>query len=145
MQTLSLVHFKAAVLGLPRIDRVLGDSALSGYVLGRAACLHLLQRCDDLRLRVPALAHTLSSIPNHTSVCPDLGEQVITTKYRFEQFRPDLCMKIDPAKRNYLLLGDSHSTALWYGLTKLMPNANILQASVSGCNPTLRCFFTQPQ
>lgn len=66
-----------------------------------------------------------------------VGTCFITTKYRFEQFRADLCMKVDPEKSNYLLLGDSHSAVLWYGLTKLMPAANILQASVSGCNPVL--------
>ena len=49
---------------------------LSGYVRGRAVCPLLLQRSDNLRLRMPALAHTLSSIRNHTSGCVDLGEQV---------------------------------------------------------------------
>src|SRR5580658_2112819 len=76
MQTLGLVRFQTAVLGLPCVDRVLGHSVLSGYVLRCTACLHLLQRSDDLRLRMPAPAHTLSSIRNHTSVCADLGEQV---------------------------------------------------------------------
>jgi hypothetical protein len=78
MQTLRLVHFKAALLGLPGIDRVLGHSVLSGYILGCATCLDLLQRNNDLRLRVPALAHTLSSIRNHTAVCAEIGEQVST-------------------------------------------------------------------
>jgi hypothetical protein len=66
-----------------------------------------------------------------------IGTCFITTKYHFSQFQADSCMKIDPDRKNYLLLGDSHSAALWYGLDKMMPNANILQASVSGCNPVL--------
>ncbi len=77
-QTLRLVHFQAAVLGLPRLDCVLENYMLSGYILGRGACFDLLQRSDELRLRVPALAHTLSSIRNHTCVCADLAEQVMS-------------------------------------------------------------------
>ena len=48
-QALGLVHFKAAILGLPDVDRVLGHSILPSYVLRCTACLHLLQRSDDLR------------------------------------------------------------------------------------------------
>lgn len=65
------------------------------------------------------------------------GTCFLTSKSRFQDFRPDLCMHIDQGKSNYLLLGDSHSAVLWYGLAKQMPGANILQASVSGCKPVL--------
>jgi hypothetical protein len=65
------------------------------------------------------------------------GTCFITSRDRFDEFRPDLCMQIDPQRSNYLLLGDSHSAALWYGLAKQMPGANILQASASGCTPVL--------
>jgi hypothetical protein len=48
-----------------------------------------------------------------------------------------VCLRIDPAKDNYLLMGDSHSAVLWYGLQAQMNGVNILQASASGCNPVL--------
>ena len=64
-----------------------------------------------------------------------VGTCFITSKYSFSAYRSDLCLKIDPAKDNYLLLGDSHSAMLWTGLHKELTDINILQASVAGCNP----------
>jgi hypothetical protein len=64
-----------------------------------------------------------------------VGTCFVTSKYSIDAFRPDLCMQVDPAKDNYLLLGDSHSAMLWSGLHREMGGAHILQASVAGCNP----------
>ena len=55
---------------------------------------------------------------------------------RFKDYRPDVCLRQDPAKKkNYLLVGDSHSAVLWYALSQSLPDANILQASVTPCKP----------
>jgi hypothetical protein len=40
-------------------------------------------------------------------------------------------------KKNYLLVGDSHSAHLWYGLSFVFRANNFLQATVAGCLPTL--------
>jgi peptidoglycan/LPS O-acetylase OafA/YrhL len=56
---------------------------------------------------------------------------------RFEDFRPDACMHFDAAKKNYLLLGDSHSAALWYGLSNQGTDVNIMQATSAGCKPNI--------
>jgi hypothetical protein len=54
----------------------------------------------------------------------------------FKDYRPDICLKEDPAKKkNYLLIGDSHSAVIWYALSKSLPDANILQASATPCKP----------
>jgi hypothetical protein len=45
------------------------------------------------------------------------------------------CLKIDPARKNYLLIGDSHAAHFWYGLQTAYPNINFLQATASGCKP----------
>jgi hypothetical protein len=114
--------------------KLLGVTGLA-MACSAAVALALLS-LNGLKSRFPANAIKVADMMD-AQPQTRVGTCFITTKYRFEQFRPDLCMKIDPAKKNYLLLGDSHSAALWYGLTKLLPAVNILQASVSGCNPIL--------
>lgn len=52
-------------------------------------------------------------------------------------FSEDVCLKLDKQKPNYLLIGDSFAAHLWYGLNQAF-DANILQATASGCKPTLR-------
>lgn len=64
------------------------------------------------------------------------GSCFITVGNDFGDYRPDLCLRLDPARRNYLLLGDSHAAQLWYGLDR-SEDANILQATASGCKPTI--------
>jgi peptidoglycan/LPS O-acetylase OafA/YrhL len=66
-----------------------------------------------------------------------LGSCFITTRYTFSDFRKDICLQIDPGKKNYLLLGDSHSAALWYGLNKVLATDNVMQATASGCKANL--------
>jgi peptidoglycan/LPS O-acetylase OafA/YrhL len=54
----------------------------------------------------------------------------------YKDFRPDICLKQDPAKKkNFLLVGDSHSAVLWYALSQSLLDANILQASATPCKP----------
>jgi peptidoglycan/LPS O-acetylase OafA/YrhL len=48
------------------------------------------------------------------------------------------CLHQDPSKKNYLLLGDSHAAHLWYGLQKTFPEINFLEASASGCEPSVQ-------
>ena len=46
------------------------------------------------------------------------------------------CMRLDPKRPNYLLVGDSHAAHLWFGLAAAMPQVNIMQATASGCRPS---------
>jgi len=52
-------------------------------------------------------------------------------------FSPASCLRVDPSRENVLLFGDSHAAQLWYGLAKVSPNINFLEATSSGCEPTL--------
>jgi peptidoglycan/LPS O-acetylase OafA/YrhL len=55
---------------------------------------------------------------------------------RFEDYKPDVCLHRDPAKKvSYLLVGDSHSAVLWSALAHALPDANVLQASGAPCKP----------
>ena len=55
-----------------------------------------------------------------------------------QQFDVQTCLKPDPARPNYLLLGDSHAAHLWLGLSTAMPEANIMQATASLCRPAVQ-------
>ncbi|HVE14338.1 MAG TPA: acyltransferase family protein [Elusimicrobiota bacterium] len=55
----------------------------------------------------------------------------------FADFRRDLCLREEPAKRNYLLIGDSHAAALWWGLSRGIDGTNVMQATAASCTPGL--------
>ena len=48
------------------------------------------------------------------------------------------CLRLDPARKNYLLIGDSHAAHLWYGLDKVFTGVNFMQATASNCAPTIQ-------
>ena len=51
-------------------------------------------------------------------------------------FKPEECLKIDPGRRNILIVGDSHAAHLWFGYQKVS-DANVMQATASGCKPVI--------
>jgi peptidoglycan/LPS O-acetylase OafA/YrhL len=54
------------------------------------------------------------------------------------KFDATRCLHQDPSRKNYLLIGDSHAAHLWYGLQKTFPEINFLEASASGCEPSVK-------
>jgi peptidoglycan/LPS O-acetylase OafA/YrhL len=67
-----------------------------------------------------------------------LGTCFISSGKPSTDFDVSTCLRQDGHKKNYLLLGDSHAAQLWYGLDTVFPDINILQATASGCEPTLQ-------
>src|ERR1017187_1726656 len=61
----------------------------------------------------------------------------ITGTNSFKDYDYGVCLHQKAGENNYLLLGDSHSAMLWPGLSSVIPNANIMQASTGGCPPFL--------
>ena len=61
-----------------------------------------------------------------------LDQNKVTDSYNL-----DPCLRLDPVRKNYLLLGDSHAAALWLALSQSLPEVNVMQANVGGCEPTL--------
>jgi peptidoglycan/LPS O-acetylase OafA/YrhL len=55
----------------------------------------------------------------------------------FEQFNKEACLLQDPARKNYLLVGDSHAAQLYPGLRAVFPELNISQATITTCLPLL--------
>jgi hypothetical protein len=47
------------------------------------------------------------------------------------------CLAQAPGKPTYLILGDSHAAHLWWGLHQAYPDANVMQATATGCKPVL--------
>ena len=56
---------------------------------------------------------------------------------RFEDFDVSTCLAQSSVAKNYLLIGDSHSAHLWYGLAHLRDDINVMQATATGCTPTI--------
>jgi hypothetical protein len=65
------------------------------------------------------------------------GSCFISSGYEYRNFDPLKCLQMDPQKKNYLLLGDSHAAHLWYGLSTTLSGVNVLQATATGCRPTV--------
>jgi peptidoglycan/LPS O-acetylase OafA/YrhL len=49
----------------------------------------------------------------------------------------DVCLPDKPHEESILVFGDSHAAALWWGLDHYFSNANVMQATASGCKPVL--------
>jgi len=65
------------------------------------------------------------------------GTCFISSGYNFADFRSATCLHEESEKKNYLLLGDSHAAQLWYGLSNTLRGINVMQATASGCMPTI--------
>jgi hypothetical protein len=82
--------------------------------------------------RVVAIAAYLGYDP---AVAFRAGQCFLSTNR--QQLDVQTCMKLDPIRPNYLLVGDSHAAHLWFGLSAAMPELNIMQATASMCRPAL--------
>jgi len=88
--------------------------------------------------RFPSRAVQVASFrlpPN--SMIGQLGDCVITEKNQTMVFEDGHCLDIDPSKKSYLLLGDSHAYSLWNGLKTSLPNSNVLLAAAWGCSASI--------
>jgi peptidoglycan/LPS O-acetylase OafA/YrhL len=54
-----------------------------------------------------------------------------------EGFDRERCLKVEPGKPNYLVVGDSHAGAVWRAIMLAYPNDHFIKASISGCRPVL--------
>ncbi len=88
--------------------------------------------------RYPSGAIQVASYLNYDSAKYSReGSCFITSGYEYRNFDPAQCLQVEPQKKNYLLLGDSHAALLWYGLSTTLSGVNVLQATVTGCRPTV--------
>lgn len=118
------------------IFRLAAASASILLILGSSA---LLTNGWPSRFPVEAVkvASFLETADPATEAQYRVGSCFLTGKDRYEQFDPSVCLRQEAHKKNYLLLGDSHAAQLWYGLSSVFPEVNFMQATASGCKPTL--------
>jgi peptidoglycan/LPS O-acetylase OafA/YrhL len=96
---------------------------------------------NGLPSRYPAAAVNVASFLDNTDTKTDaqyrVGTCFLTSKDSYKDFDPSICLQQDSHKRNDLLLGDNHAAQLWYGLSATFKDINLMQATASGCKPTL--------
>jgi len=88
--------------------------------------------------RYPAKALQVASYLDYSSSAyAREGSCFITSNYTMKDFDFAKCLSFDSKKQNDLLLGDSHAAHLWYGLSQALAGTHLLQATASGCRPTI--------
>jgi hypothetical protein len=65
------------------------------------------------------------------------GKCFITAGNTLGDFDAPVCLAERSDKPNVLLIGDSHAAQLWWGLSNTYHGINFMQATASGCLPTL--------
>jgi peptidoglycan/LPS O-acetylase OafA/YrhL len=65
------------------------------------------------------------------------GKCFITSGNSASDFDASLCLGERSDERNVLLIGDSHAAQLWWGLSNTYKGINLMQATASGCLPTI--------
>jgi len=55
----------------------------------------------------------------------------------------DRCMRVDPGRPNYLIIGDSHGADRYTGLSSLYPEVNFLQMTTASCRPLMDTDFRE--
>ncbi len=118
---------------IPRKQLVLGFAGAAVVLLAIGAVFSL---SGGLPLRFPAAAARVGTFLDAPQEMR-LGSCFITSGNHFSDFDESSCTSADPSLQNYLLIGDSHAAALWFGLSQELTKARILEATTSGCAPTL--------
>ena len=65
------------------------------------------------------------------------GACFIDSRYRAADFDPRACLQATPGRKQVVLMGDSHAAHLWSALAKVAADTDVLQATASGCIPTV--------
>jgi peptidoglycan/LPS O-acetylase OafA/YrhL len=66
------------------------------------------------------------------------GQCFLSDDNTFADFSPQVCLRDDGTRKQYLLFGDSHAADKYDALAKTFPELNISQATVHSCSPLLQ-------
>jgi len=66
-----------------------------------------------------------------------VGTCFIDSHYSAADFDEDRCLSVHPGRSQILLMGDSHAAHLWQALSQEARDVDVLQATASGCAPTV--------
>jgi peptidoglycan/LPS O-acetylase OafA/YrhL len=120
----------------PRLFQIASASAVLLVVFGAAALATagFPQRYPSEAVRVATFLENADPV---TEAQYRVGTCFLTSRNVHAGFDESTCLKQVSGKRNELLIGDSHAAQLWYGLSTVFPDVNFMQATASGCKPTL--------
>jgi peptidoglycan/LPS O-acetylase OafA/YrhL len=112
-------------------------TAASGAMASAFAICGLILLAGGAPFRFPERVLQISSyLAYDSSAAFRTGQCFLLTNH--QQLDTKTCMTPDPARPNYLLVGDSHAAHLWLGLSSAMPGVNLMQASASLCRPAVQ-------
>ncbi|MDP1738121.1 MAG: acyltransferase family protein [Caulobacter sp.] len=116
--------------------QVFAGGAAAMAILGLAAGAIVLakgfpQRFDERTLAMGAFLGKAPDKAYRDGTC------FVSAAYDVSDYPRDPCAKHDPARPDWMLVGDSHAASLWSGLTAANPDVNVLQATASGCSLAL--------
>jgi SGNH domain (fused to AT3 domains) len=68
-----------------------------------------------------------------------------TPDTNFSNFNSSVCLQNDPARKQFLLIGDSHAADLYPGLSRVFSDANVSQINASFCPPLVTEPLLRPE
>jgi peptidoglycan/LPS O-acetylase OafA/YrhL len=113
--------------------RVIFGSAAGGVAVVVATALALVAAPSRFSPAAVAVASYLGDKATHMRD----GTCFIYSANTFAEFDKATCITPAADKPNVLILGDSEAAHLWYGMAHVFHNDNVMQATASGCKPTL--------
>lgn len=112
--------------------------AAAGCMAAALAVASVFVQQRGLDFRYPPEIRRLASFRYDQSAPMREGTCFISRSVAETHALDPACLKLDPGKKNVLLVGDSHAAHLWAGLAAEMPEVHVLQATASGCAPVMR-------
>jgi hypothetical protein len=109
-----------------------GSVVVSGFAVWMLVSYGLPGRFPPEAVRVASYLHYGTKDEFREGTC------FLLPPAKFQNFDPSTCLREDPGRKNYLLIGDSHAAALWYGVAHTLDGINVMQATAAGCKPTLQ-------
>jgi peptidoglycan/LPS O-acetylase OafA/YrhL len=120
----------------PRLFKLASAAAVILTIFGAAALA-----TQGFPLRYPSEAVRIASYLENADPTTEaeyrVGTCFLTSRNPHAGFNRNDCLKSVPGERNELLIGDSHAAQLWFGLSTIFKDINFMQATASGCKPTL--------
>lgn len=92
---------------------------------------------EGLSYRYPESLRQLASFRYDPSPAMREGTCFISRAFSHTPAVHPSCLETQTNRKNVLLVGDSHAAHYWAGLAKTFTHLNFLQATASGCVPTL--------
>jgi peptidoglycan/LPS O-acetylase OafA/YrhL len=103
-------------------------------IAGVCVAAGILVFSGGLPNRFPAAAVRVASyIKYDPANASRTGKCMIEPSHTFGDFDRARCAGKRQGMRNYLLLGDSHAAALWFGLSRTYGNVHVMQVTGSNC------------